>query len=146
MLDVLSRKVCIQSAVNVYLHMRVAVCVDSCQSCCHPCSVFVLCITFHGRTQPIRLSTGDVRLVHAAGDRLYGGPHWHVCCGPPGGRNGGPHAAGPSLSQLEGRAAHHHLHRHHGKTQEMCHCIRCYCIKTQHDNAEAFCRIVFSST
>lgn len=67
----------------------------------------------------LSVSTGDIRLVHAAGDRLYGQPHWHVCCCPPGGRNGGPHAAGPSLPQLERRPAHHYLHCHQGRDDEM---------------------------
>lgn len=70
-------------------------------------------------------SAGDVRLVHAAGDRLYGGPHRHICSSPPGGRNGGPHAAGPSLPKLEGHPTHHHLHRYQGRPDEISYMCPC---------------------
>jgi len=63
-------------------------------------------------------SVGDIRLVHAAGDGLYWGPHWHICCSPPGSWNGGPHAGGPALPQLEGCPTHHRLHCYQGKPDE----------------------------
>lgn len=64
-------------------------------------------------------SSGDFRLVHAGGHRLYRGPHRYVCCSTPGSRNGGTHAAGPALPHLEGYPAHHHLHCHQGKPDEI---------------------------
>lgn len=66
------------------------------------------------QSESLRVSTGDIRLVHAAGEGLYRGPHRHICCCAPSGRNGGPDAAGSPVPHLEGRAAHHHLHSHHG--------------------------------
>ncbi|KTG00211.1 hypothetical protein cypCar_00021873, partial [Cyprinus carpio] len=56
------------------------------------------------------VTVGDGRLVSAERHRLYRRTHGHISGCSSGCRDGGAHAAGAALSELEGRAAHHHLH------------------------------------